>query len=229
MEQHPGQPEHLLLAPRERRGAVRSLAGQHREEVEHSLDPSSALDGIVAVRVGSHLEVLRDRHGRKDGLAPQKKVHAHGHAMLWRHVGDRPPVEADHAVRRGSEAGDHPEDRRLPRPVRVQQRQHLTLVHLEIHAEEDLDVAVGKVDVAHLEHRIPSALSSRRWCSSSSSLSSAVARARSVRIDDAPRMMNSPPRTVDGTSKTITAVRTPNSFVRNAEANAPPVAPMKKT
>ena len=46
-----------------------------------------------------------------------------------------------------------PQDRRLARSVRAEEGQHLAFAHLEVHAEEDLDVAVGEVDIAYLEHR----------------------------------------------------------------------------
>ena len=57
--------EHLLLAARERAGALLAALAQAREQLEHALavrcDP-----GAVLAQVGAELEVLLDREVRED-------------------------------------------------------------------------------------------------------------------------------------------------------------------
>ena len=112
-----------------------------------------AVRGVAAVDVGAHLEVLADRHLREHALAAGQQVDAVLHALLGRDVGDRRAVQPHDAARRRAEPGDDAQDRRLARAVRAEQREHLAPLHLEADVEQDLDVAVGEVDVVDLDRR----------------------------------------------------------------------------
>ncbi len=153
VQQRHREREHLLLATRQRRRHLVAPPGEVGEQLEHVGDAPPDVGGVVAVHERTDLQVLADRHVGEDALATGQHLDAAVHAPFGGDVRDRLPVEADHAPRRGAEAGDDPQDRRLAGAVGAEQREHLALAHLEADVEQHLHLAVGEVDRAHLDRR----------------------------------------------------------------------------
>ena len=147
------QREHLLLPTGERVSPLAAAIRQGGEELVDPVRPPPELVAIGAVDEAAHLEVLRHGHRAEDALAARQEMDAEPRTLLGRGVGDVPTVEADRATRRDLQAGGDVQRRRLPGPVGPEEREHLAPLHLEVDAEEDLDVPVAEVDVAQLQDR----------------------------------------------------------------------------
>ena len=133
--------------------ALPSPFGERGEQVVGAVEATLEVGVVAAVHERRHLEVLVHRHRREHALAAEEDADAELRPLLGRGVGDVPTVEAHDAARRSAEAGDGAQDRRLPRTVGAEQREHLAAMHLEADVEQHLDRPVGEVDVGDLERR----------------------------------------------------------------------------
>ena len=149
----PARATHPLLATGEGAGRRVERAAQLGEELQHPLDPGGGAIRVVAVDERGDLQVLPHREVVEDAVATGQQLDAQSGPLLGRHERDRSAVEAHDAVGRSAQPGDDPQDRRLPGAVGPEQGEHLARLHLEADVEEDLDLAVGEVDVAHLQRR----------------------------------------------------------------------------
>ena len=68
---------------------------------------------------------------------------------------ERCALVEDRARARREDSGNRLEGRRLARPVGADERDHLSLLHIERHVPQDLDVAVVYVYIPNLKHSAP--------------------------------------------------------------------------
>src|SRR4051812_33431071 len=134
---------HLLLAAGERPGELGAALVQKREEV---VDAVVGFVRAAALQVGAHLEVLAHGHRREE-----PPVLGHDRDPLPDPVARRPrrhilAREAHAAVSRPHDAEHRLQGRRLARRVAPEQADELARRHLEVHALEDVDRPVVRVD-----------------------------------------------------------------------------------
>ena len=145
--------EHLLLAAGEVAGLLVEALAQHREEAEHLLGDLGHVLGLVLVHPRRQLQVLGHGQGGEHALAAGHEHHALGHRLGGSLAGDVVAVEHDGAAARSGQPRDRGEQRRLAGAVGAQQRDDLVAVHVAVHAEEHLRLAVGELEVADGEQR----------------------------------------------------------------------------
>ena len=97
-------------------------------------------------------QVVGHRHRREDRPAARHQRDARSDDLLGGLLGDRLSVERDRPGR-GGEPADGLEDRRLAGAIGSQQRDDLALGHVEVHAEQHLQLAVAHVDIGRPEQR----------------------------------------------------------------------------
>ena len=123
------------------------------EQLEHRADTPLDVIAVAAVDVGTHHQVLADRHVREHAVAARELLYAETGPQLWRGVGDGPATEAHHPPLWDPESADHPQDGGLAGTVGAEQGQRFALPHLERHVEQHLDRPVREVDVVELQGR----------------------------------------------------------------------------
>src|SRR6266511_2361682 len=144
---------HLLLAARERPGALGLPLGQAREELVDAVEVLA--DGLPVVAVGAlerpHQQVLEHAHPRKEPTAFRRLRDAALDDVVRRVGRDVLALEADPPAARVVEAVDRPQCRRLAGTVRSDQRHDLALADRDRDSLERLDRPVEGVDVLELE------------------------------------------------------------------------------
>src|SRR5437773_8930917 len=145
--------EHLLLAARQRAGALREALLEAWEELVDALEVLRDLRWGIAPRIGAHLEVLFHRHTREDPPALGRVREAEADDLVRRHLREVAVAHPDGALPRAQDTGDRSQRRRLPGAVAADERYDLALAHRERGALQRLDVAVVGVDLLDLEER----------------------------------------------------------------------------
>jgi len=116
-----------------------------------TLEPRRAQDRLddpaAEARVHPDEYVLETRHGRKQADVLERPPHAHLRHSVRRQADDLVAVEQHLAARRGVDARQHVEERRLPRAVGADQTDDTALRHREI------DVRAGHEPTELLAHR----------------------------------------------------------------------------
>ena len=146
--------EHLLLAAREGAGHLTDALGEPREEGEDALEVGG--DSRVASEIGAHHQVLANREAVEDAATLGHVRHAPRDDRVRRHVEERLGLERDGAARRMKKARDRLERGRLSGAVVAEDRDDLAAAHLEPHALERPDLAVGDVERLDPKHAAPS-------------------------------------------------------------------------
>src|SRR5215217_3049773 len=151
---HQGTPdgEHLLLAARHRAALLALALLQAWEQRVHPLDVLLNT-GLVAAQVRPQHQVLEHRHAREDMPTLGRVRHAHRDDLLRRRLRDLAIVEADRTLARRCETRDRAQRGGFAGAVRADQRDALTVLHLDRDALEGLDVAVERVHILDLEQR----------------------------------------------------------------------------
>src|SRR5207249_9575044 len=145
--------EHLLLAARER---ACGLADALAEPWKERQTPLQVLRAVAAGGPGiaAHAQVLAHRHFREDAAAFRHLYEAELDDLVRGEPGEIVTVEHDAPGAGTGQAGDVPQRGALPRAVAADQRDDLARVHAQRYAAQHLHVAVGEVEIAHLEpHR----------------------------------------------------------------------------
>src|SRR6266496_679497 len=138
--------QHLLLAARELGPLALEAFLEVWEQAEDGVDRQATwLD------LGWEEQVFLDVEAREDAALLRAEGKTQPRDSVGRQGDELAPVEADRPAAAGHHAHDGLECRRLPRAVAAQERDHLSLAHLEIHAVEDVRLAVPGVEVADLE------------------------------------------------------------------------------
>ena len=145
--------------------------------------------------------------------------------LLGRRVGDVPTVQPDHATGRRLQAGGDIKRGRLAGPVGPEKGEHLSSLHLEIHAEEDLHVPVAEVDVAQLQDRDVGRIGLLALVLLLLLLELDHHQGEIVRMKCALRMIMKPPMMVEGIMMISTAARTPNDAVEHGSEDGAPGRP----
>ncbi|MCS6766214.1 MAG: hypothetical protein MO847_07255 [Candidatus Protistobacter heckmanni] len=146
-----GHGEHLLLAAGERAGELPGAFPQAREDVEHALDVLRHA-GFVAAQVGAHLQVFQDAHAREHAAPLRHHDQAAPGQRMRRQARDVLAGVAQRALG-GELAGDGLHGGGLARAVGADQGDELALAHLERHALDGVDAAVGDAQVFDAEQR----------------------------------------------------------------------------
>src|SRR5581483_12042892 len=121
---------HLLLAAGHRPRLLAAPFGEAGEELEHAIHVLADGRAVAALK-RTHLEVLRDRHARKE-LAPLGRLRdAALHDRVRRVVGDLAALEEDPALAGMIQAVDRSESRRLAGAVRPDEGDDLSLLDLD--------------------------------------------------------------------------------------------------
>src|SRR5215217_3281320 len=151
---HQGTPdgEHLLLAARHRAALLALALLQAWEQRVHPLDVLLNT-GLVAAQVRPQHQVLEHRHAREDMPTLGRVRHAHRDDLLRRRLRDLAIVEADRTLARRCETRDRAQRGGFAGAVRADQRDALTVLHLDRDALEGLDVPVEGMDILDLEQR----------------------------------------------------------------------------
>ena len=125
-----GEGDALLLAARELIGiAVGEL--RQLDELEHLLDAGIDLGGAAMRHLEAEGDVVAHRHVGEQRIGLE---HHADLALMRLQVGHVLAIDADRAARRGLEAGDHAQDRRLAAAGRAEQGQELASLDLEVGA-----------------------------------------------------------------------------------------------
>ena len=99
------------------------------------------------------MQVLADAQLGEDARAAAQLHDPLAEAHLGVDVRERAAVETDDAAVGDAQPADRPEQRRLPRAVGAEQREHLAACHLEPDVEQHLHRSVAEVEVVDLQHR----------------------------------------------------------------------------
>ena len=137
-DQRPGERDALLLAAGELRRAAAGEAA-HLHHVERALHLRLDLGLGQLAHLEREGEVLADGHVRKERVVLEHHADA---ALVRRDVVDRPAVEADLAVGRGLEAGEHHQAGGLARARGAEHGQELALADAEVQVHHDERLAV---------------------------------------------------------------------------------------
>src|SRR3989344_5358480 len=145
--------QHLLLAAREQTGVLRSaLLEDGKVGIDRLHVARHAV--TIAARVGAHEQVVAHREQREH-LAPLGHVHqALLHDVRWIPGGDVLAFELHRTLARVDDAADGFEDGGLARAIGTEHGGDLASTHLQAHAADGLDGAVGALDVEQLELRV---------------------------------------------------------------------------
>ena len=104
---------------------------------EQAVQPLLPLAGVEVDRLEDRQEVLLDRQLPEDrGLLRQVADPLPAPAVHGQ-VGDVPAVEHDAAAVRREQADHHVEGRRLARPVRTEEADHLAAIDADVHVVHD--------------------------------------------------------------------------------------------
>ena len=143
--------------------------------------------------------------GGNDRAAAHELDDADLHPQLGVGVGDRATVEPDDAAFGDPEPADDAQQRRLAGAVGAEQRERLALVHVEADVEQHLHLAVGEVEVAHLDApgRSASGCCSRVLLVAAPRSSSSTTIAMSWRMYRAPSAISAPPMSAAGSTMIV--------------------------
>ena len=149
VDQRHGEGEHLLLSPGQVARRRLPPLDEDRESPECGLAAPARVAAVV--QVGRHPKVLLDGQRAEHRVAAHELHDPDAGPQFGIGVGDRASVEAHDPAARHAEPADDPQQRRLARAVRAEQRDRLTVVHVEVDVEQHLHAAVAEVEVADLE------------------------------------------------------------------------------
>ena len=138
--QRPGDGQHLLLAARHRAAPLVDPLLEAREQDEHPFEVLVEIGELVDRR--AHLQVFVDRHAREDAPALGRLGDRQPGDLVGRQPRDVAPVEGDGSLAGARIAEDGHHQRRFAGAVGADQRDDLTLVHVEIDALQRDDLAV---------------------------------------------------------------------------------------
>ncbi len=133
-----------------RRLAPRSA--KPREQLEDAVEVGLQL-ALVGPRVGTHLEVLEDRHPAEDPASLGRVGDAPMDELVGRHVSDVVAVEGDRSRARVDQAADRAQGRRLAGAVAAEERHDLARVDLQGDPLQGVDVHVEGMDVVQPQER----------------------------------------------------------------------------
>jgi hypothetical protein len=124
------------------------------DDVDELLDPAPRGRGLDTPQPGMEVEVAPAREGAVDhGVLEHDTAHP---ARLERLLADVEAGEAGSTARRADGRREHPDRRRLARPVRAEQAEHLARRHLEVDLLDRFDAAVVHLaELVHLDHSCP--------------------------------------------------------------------------
>jgi hypothetical protein len=156
--------QHLLLAARQRIGALRTAFVETRKYREHALAVLRAASSSTAVT--TEIEVVAHRQIGKDPPAfrhVNEPTRNNGRWLFANNVGS---FKDDSARPCAQDPRDCPVERRLANAIRSENGDDFARVHHKIDTAQHLCLAVAGVQVLHLEHRAsehatPSALLQR--------------------------------------------------------------------
>jgi hypothetical protein len=151
--------DHLLLAARQRAGALIEPFGDARKQFQHSRQIFG--DGAAVVPdIGAHRQILAHRHQRENTTRLGNRTDAGANDLMRRQSVDRAAIQRDSAGAWRDQTEDDFHRRRFAAGVAAEQANDPSAADFERQIEMRLDGAVKRVDAIKAQQRLAHATGS---------------------------------------------------------------------